>query len=311
VARLFVSYRREDSAGFAGRLTDALEHVLGEGSVFRDVDDISPGEDFTRVIQRGLDQVAVVLVVIGPGWLDSQQGGARRLEREDDFVRREIEGALAAGKPLLPVLVGDAQMPPAERLPASIRPLAQRQALALRDASWRSDFNALLEALRPLLAEAGAQAAGAQGGGAGRALARRRHLIAAGVGIIVGLAALIVRPSLNWLRSAPAIDGVWTGRIEYPWGVSVDERFELAVRDGALVGTAGFLGLPRTIEAGTFSDGRLRFTTRSEEVLGSGAPREVIHSYVGELLEDEVRFVLESRGGYSVPPPTRFVVRRR
>lgn len=306
MARLFVSYRREDSAGFAGRLTDALERIYGDGSVFRDVDDIAPGEDFAQVIARRLDQVEAVLVLIGPAWLEARHAGERRLDVADDFVRREIEGALAAGKPLLPVLVGGASMPPAERLPASIRPLAGRQALVLGDASWRSDFAALLSVLRPLLGDAGPQVAGS-----GAMLARRRHLLALGLAAAVGVVALIASLPLDRPKPVPAVDGVWTGQVEYPWGVTVDERFEFALRDGVLAGRAGFLGVPRAIESGAFRDGRLQFTTRSEEVLGGGTPREVIHDYVGETAEDEIRFVLESRGGHSVPPPTRFVVRRR
>ncbi|ATE62711.1 TIR domain-containing protein [Thauera sinica] len=311
MARLFVSYRREDSAGFAGRLTDALERTYGEGSVFRDVDDIRPGEDFAQIIQRGLDEVAAVLVVIGPGWLDAGDAGGRRLERADDFVRREIEGALAVGKPLLPILVGGARMPAAEHLPPSIRPLAARQALVLGDASWKSDLAALEAALQPVLAGGGDEAASTSVPPRGRPPARRAWLLAAlGVVLAASLAALVP----GW-RAEPAmaddIAGTWGGSVEYPWGARHDERFELAVRDGAIVGSASFLGLPRTIESGELRGGRLHFTTRSNEVLGDSPPREVLHRYVGEPGRDEIRFVLESRNGYSANPPTHFVLHRR
>ena len=75
---VFISYRRDDSAGFADRLADALEQRLGAGAVFRDVDDIQPGADFEAVIARGLDQVRAVVVVSVPGWLDAAVGGQRR-----------------------------------------------------------------------------------------------------------------------------------------------------------------------------------------------------------------------------------------
>lgn len=143
---VFISYRRDDSAGFAGRLADALEQRLGAGAVFRDVDDIQPGADFEAVIARGLDQVRAVLVVIGPGWLDAAVDGQRRLDRADDFVRREVEQALASGKPVVPVLVGGATMPAANALPIALRGLANRQALVLGDASWSADL-ARLEAV--------------------------------------------------------------------------------------------------------------------------------------------------------------------
>lgn len=317
MARLFISYRRDDSAGFAGRLTDALERIYGDGSVFRDVDDIPPGEDFAQVIQRGVEQVAAVLVMIGPGWLDASDGGERRLDRADDFVRREIEGALAAGKPLLPVLVGGAQMPSADRLPAAIRPLAARQALALRDASWKADVAALQAALTPLL---GATAAARGGQAPGErvtapmvdstpAAGRRRLLIAIGLGAAAGLAAYIYTQRTHE-PAAPAVEGAWRGRVAYPWGANHDERFEFTVRDGAISGSASFLGLPRTIEAGEIRDGRLHFSTRSTEVLGDAPPRDVVHRYVGEPGQGEIRVTLESRGGYSANPPTRFVLRR-
>ena len=75
---------------------------------------------------RGLEQVRAVLVVIGPGWLDTSVDGQRRLDRADDFVRREVEQALASGKPVVPVLVGGATMPAANALPVALRALANR-----------------------------------------------------------------------------------------------------------------------------------------------------------------------------------------
>ena len=102
MARIFLSYRRDDSAGFAGRLADALEAEFGVGSVFRDVDDIQPGEDFAQAIQFQLRESGAVLVMIGPFWLN----GRRRLDDPGDFVRQEIETALESKKPLIPLLVG-------------------------------------------------------------------------------------------------------------------------------------------------------------------------------------------------------------
>ncbi len=110
---MFISYRRDDSAGFAGRLTDALERRFGADSVFRDVDDIAAGADFGVVIEQALQQVQAVLVVIGPGWLEAAADGRRRLDQADDFVRREVESALASGKPVVPILVEDKANGPA------------------------------------------------------------------------------------------------------------------------------------------------------------------------------------------------------
>ena len=111
MAHIFLSYRRDDSAGFAGRLADALETEFGAGSVFRDVDDIRPGEDFIQAIEFHLREVGAVLVMIGPHWLVTGAEGQRRLDDPRDFVRQEIQAALASGKPLIPLLVGGASMP--------------------------------------------------------------------------------------------------------------------------------------------------------------------------------------------------------
>ena len=78
MAAIFLSYRRNDAPGFAGRLAEDLEAALGAGSVFRDVDDIRPGQDFVGVIERELGSVGVALVMIGPGWLEARAEGQRR-----------------------------------------------------------------------------------------------------------------------------------------------------------------------------------------------------------------------------------------
>lgn len=148
---IFISYRREDSAGFAGRLADALERDFPAEQVFRDVDDIRPGEDFVRAIEDRLAAVDVVLVLIGPHWLEASRDGQRRLEAADDFVRLEVRTALALGKPVIPLLVGGARMPAETDLPEDIRPLARRQAFVLSDAGWRADVERLRAALLPLL----------------------------------------------------------------------------------------------------------------------------------------------------------------
>ena len=93
---VFITYRREDSAGFAGRLHESLERRLGEGEIFRDVDAIEPGQDFVEAINARLRQCKSCLVPIGREWLDMTDGsGRRRLEQQNDYVRFEIAAALA------------------------------------------------------------------------------------------------------------------------------------------------------------------------------------------------------------------------
>ena len=159
MSRIFLSYRRDDSAGFAGRLADALETALGADSVFRDVDDIPPGDDFQSAINGHLQTMSVVLVIIGPRWLDARNADGRRLDEADDFVRMEIVAALASGKPVIPVLVGVATMPGGKDLPPDLIGLARRQAVVLSDTGWRGDVERLATRLRELSPDAGASRA--------------------------------------------------------------------------------------------------------------------------------------------------------
>lgn len=147
---VFISYRRGDSAGFAGRLHESLEERLGRDVVFRDVDTIEPGQDFANAIRERLRDCAVLLAVIGGEWLDARDAsGTRRLDSPADYVRLEIGAALARADVLvIPVLVEGAVMPRADQLPEVLRPLAQRQALALYDEDWDSGVDRLATAIR-------------------------------------------------------------------------------------------------------------------------------------------------------------------
>jgi hypothetical protein len=147
--KVFLSYRRGDSGGYTGRLRDSLAARLGPNAVFQDVEAIQPGRDFVATIGDALDQSDAVLAVIGPGWsVASGPDGSPRLLDEDDYVRRELRAALQRDLPVVPVLVGGASLPTPESLPEDIRPLLQRQAVVLRDASWQRDVDGLLESLR-------------------------------------------------------------------------------------------------------------------------------------------------------------------
>src|ERR1051325_3047950 len=118
--RIFVSYRRADSADAVGRICDRLTQVLGEESVFKDVDSIAPGAEYAAVIDRHLDQCDAILVVIGPHWATVRTpDGALRLNAPDDMVRMEVEKALGKGMLVVPVLVGSAAMPSENQLPRS------------------------------------------------------------------------------------------------------------------------------------------------------------------------------------------------
>jgi hypothetical protein len=147
--RVFLSYRRSDVGGYAGRLSDALSQRLGPRNVFQDVTAIDPGKDFTVAIDRALDESEAVLAVIGPGWVTaSDPEGGLRLQQPDDYVRRELARALERDASVVPVLVGGAKLPTAAELPDDLQGLTQRQAVSLRDETWHNDVDALVRSLR-------------------------------------------------------------------------------------------------------------------------------------------------------------------
>lgn len=151
-AGIFISYRREEAGGDAGRLADDLQERFGPGKIFRDIDNIEPGLDFVEAINQAVGSCAVLLAVIGPHWLTvTDERGRRRLDDPNDFVVLEIEAALSRNVRVIPVLVRDAKMPSAEQLPRSLAKLAQRQAHTLADRSWKTDIAALVTTLEKIV----------------------------------------------------------------------------------------------------------------------------------------------------------------
>jgi hypothetical protein len=148
MAEIFLSYRRQDSQSATGRLADDLEAHFGDQRVFRDRE-IAAGENFVEAIRRSVESSTVVLAVVGRRWLDAtDSAGRRRLDDPADFVRLEIELALAARVPIVPVLVEGATMPSTAELPPTLEEFSRCQAVELSDARWRYDCDRLIEALQ-------------------------------------------------------------------------------------------------------------------------------------------------------------------
>ncbi len=146
---IFLSYRRQDSSSATGRLADRLEEHFGPGRVFRDHESISPGDDFTEAIRRAIATSTVMLAIIGPEWVNAHDAqGRRRLDQPGDFVRQEIETALQAGVPVVPVLVEGAAMPSREQLPKSIGELWRINAVDLSESRWHFDTEQLMRTLQ-------------------------------------------------------------------------------------------------------------------------------------------------------------------
>lgn len=148
---IFVSYRREDSAGHAGRLFDRLAQHFGRDRIFMDIDTIEPGEDFVSVIENAVSSCDVLIAVIGRNWLTPT--GSGRLDRPTDFVRLEIATALRREIRVIPVLVQRASLPKAQELPDDLVKLVRRNAVELSDVHWQNDVEQLISVMERVLAK--------------------------------------------------------------------------------------------------------------------------------------------------------------
>ncbi len=148
MARIFISYRRDDTEMVAGRLAKDLRAYFGEETVFRDKESIPVGADWAQEINSAIGPGGVVLVLIGEDWLEGKPKGQRRLDDAQDPHRNEIGAALQLGVPVLPLLVRNMKMPPPEELPAALQRLPALNAMKLRDDEWEGfDFPRLAKVL--------------------------------------------------------------------------------------------------------------------------------------------------------------------
>jgi hypothetical protein len=145
---IFISYRRDDSAGHVGRLHDGVAAHFGADRVFLDIGDIRHGEDFVKAIEKAVSSSVVLVVVIGRQWLSIvDKNGQRRLDNPHDFVRQEIAIALQRGIKIVPALVQGAAMPGEDALPPPLVELASRNAIEISDSRWQFDMDRLIETL--------------------------------------------------------------------------------------------------------------------------------------------------------------------
>ena len=145
---IFISYRRHDSAGWAGHLSEHLEQCFGPDQIFMDIDKIEAGTDFVEAIEKAVSSCSILLAVIGPAWLTSvDTEGRRRLDNSEDFIRLEIATALSREIRVIPVLVGGAVMPTSQELPDDLKALTRRQAHELTDSRWDFDTEQLIKSI--------------------------------------------------------------------------------------------------------------------------------------------------------------------
>ena len=294
--QIFLSYRRDDAAGYARAIVGELVQRFGAERVFMDVEDISAGQGFAEAIERAVGGATVLLVLIGRHWHGGREGEPSRLNEPGDFVRREVAAALARDMRVIPLLLDGAAMPTEAELPAALQQMAGRQALEISNARFAADMQRLDAALQEALGQPARLAR--------TRLMRRWALIAGGL-----LAATLASAWL--LRAAsparPAFNGEWQAEVDYDWpNAHYSERFSFSGKNNEVHGSAGFLGVPRGVLEGQVKAGRLSFSTRSTE-MGGG---EMLHRYAGQLVGDEIHFTMQTEGGTTPHVPVEFIARR-
>jgi TIR domain len=214
VASIFISYRREDAGGHAGRLCDRLTARFGGDRVFMDIQDIHPGQNFATSIEDTIATCACVIAVIGPHWLETIR---KRAESRDDFVHHEIAAALKRQVAVIPVLVGAAHMPASRELPAELAELSFHNAIEIRDERFDDDVVELETFLANALHVPGNSAAGAW------PRVTRGLLIAIPIVLIACALAgyTLLRPARTVtsgaaIPAAPVIDGEWVAEMKKP-----------------------------------------------------------------------------------------------
>jgi hypothetical protein len=256
---VFLSYRREDSSGYAGRLFDILSAQFGKENVYMDLDTIEGGDDFSAVIEKKINLADALVAVIGNQWLTiTGKDGRRRLDGADDFVRSEIAMALERGIRVIPVLVGNAMMPCADELPGNLRPLCERQAIEIRDRNFHPDAERLTDVLHKELR----------------------------------VTTIAEKPPVD-------VAGKWSATVKYDWGDTYEQIFEFEVEGSEISGMAGYLadkdGDGRTIMDGKIAGNRISFTTKTWITAGRNQPNvEESHFYNGTVEGDSILFTLRT-----------------
>jgi hypothetical protein len=280
MATIFVSYRREDASGHAGRLVDRLTARFGEDRVFMDVQDIQPGDRFGQSIDETIARCDCVLAVIGPRWLQMVQ---ERAATGEDFVHREIAAALKRDLTVIPVLVGGARMPAARQLPPGLAPLAHRHAVEIRDERFEDDVGQLTQSLARQLAP-----------GTSRGGASRRRALAYGAAALV-VAGLAGTAALLTNRSAPPdVTGTWVAEMQKPGQRPYRIRLELQVAGDTVAGVVEYPTGDGTIHDAQLRGRRLTFATTHVPQFAS-EPATI--RYEAELTDEGIRLVATDAAG--------------
>ncbi len=149
--KIFVNYRRDDSASHALNVAQYLEATFGKSHVFLDIDRMRAGQSFPTVLKERLSASKVMLAVIGPSWLTLKgEDGQRRIDDPSDWVRLEIATALTSGTVVIPVLVGGAALPRKSDLPPVLQALTDQHAVTVTTNGFRNEMAGLARDIRAI-----------------------------------------------------------------------------------------------------------------------------------------------------------------
>lgn len=318
--QLFISYRRDDAAGYARALAESLGRQFGADRVFIDVDDLQAGQAFAPALARAVAQSAVLLVLIGPRWAGPATAGRARLHEPDDFVRREVALGLAGPARVIPVLLDGTPLPTAAELPDELLPMLQRQAFTLDNTRYADDLARLVAALSAAPAEV-TPAHHRDAKTAPMPRAARWPVVA----LLGGAAAVAGLAWWGWPRTEPppdpgvvqaaagshlALQGRWQAEVVYPWpNARYTEQFNFVFDGAAWQGQASFLGAPRQIQQFALGPQGLHFITLSRE-LGRDAGGSRVHHYRGRLQGELLQLQMQTEVDGIAEPPVPIQARR-
>jgi hypothetical protein len=283
---VFISYRRDDSAGETRSIRDRLAAVFSRQQVFMDVDAIPVGVDFREYLATSIRKCRVVLVVIGPHWLSAANAqGKRRLDDPGDYVRIEIELALKreAKKDvcLIPVLLNGAAMPPAEKLPQSLRPLAYRNAIDVRHGSFERDVAELVANVQRYVQPAPSEAPGG--------VAKRTKGLVWAIGGVAAALATVLIATILILNASDGVDPQRAAELlklrieDGDLARARDKEKELLDLHPELADAEAFQAVQRMLETAEAEDVRLRKIGPLLERLNKTPPEKIATSDLDEL----------------------------
>ena len=310
---VFISYRREDTSGYAGRLYDQISARFGAEHVFMDVTTIEPGSDFVEVIEQRVGACDALIALIGKNWLASKDEQNRvRLGRSEDFVSVEITAALKRNVEVVPLLVGGAKMPLQQELPESLQRLARHQAVEVSDAHFTRDVADLIQSLE-------------RRGNKSRFDVRKRIrsglvaalflllLIAAGIGVGTWQKARHEREQADATRhlghlanpSSPVnppkaavdanISGSWRAVLQKE-GVRYETYFSFDVAGGKLFGKAIYPTGEAGILNGTVNGDKISFITKH---VPDFSEEEATFTIEGRISGNEIQIWMQDKDGLS------------